>query len=472
MTTERMSPRVARWGMGEQRRVVIVGGGFAGVACARKLASAKDLRVTLIDRNNYHQFQPLLYHVATCQLSASDIAYPMRRIVIGNDRFDVKRANVTAIDPERKTVSTETGEVHQADYLVLAAGSRPYYFKTPGADIHAFPLYSLDDAQRLRSRILALFEEADRDPELIESGALEFVVVGGGPTGVEVAGALAEMIHTTLASEYRDLAVAHARVTLVDHGHSLLPAFSDKAHEYSARILQRDGVRLRLGTGVTAVGPGHVELSDGSTIKTRCVIWGGGLQAAEVATAAGLPSGRGGRIDVNPDFTINDLPGVYVAGDIANIPGSDGSALPQLGSVAQQSGAWTAKNIIADAAGKQAKPFHYLDKGFMAMIGRGAAVAEVGNHHELQGKIAFAAWLGVHAALMSGFRNRIDAFVDWGWDYFGSGRGPQMLDRGDAARIDWGDEAVIDPAELAAVGARSTNGASTDGTAPTAAGTG
>jgi NADH:ubiquinone reductase (H+-translocating) len=234
-------------------------------------------------------------------------------------------------------------------------------------------------------------------------------------------------------------------VVMIDHGHAVLGPFSEKSHEYAAKVLQKDGVQIRLGTGVTEVGPGHVTLSDGTNLRTRCVIWGGGLKAAPVAAAAGAPQGRGGRIGVAPDLTLEQHPGVYVVGDIANIPTPDGNAYPQLGSVAQQSGKWAASNILADLAGKPRKPFHYLDKGVMAMIGRNSAVAEVGaGHHQLHGSIAFAAWMGVHAALMSGFRNRIDAFVDWGWDYFSKSRSGQVLDRSDASRIDWDEDPGTD----------------------------
>jgi NADH dehydrogenase len=198
---------------------------------------------------------------------------------------------------------------------------------------------------------------------------------------------------------------------------------------------------------VTAVGPGHVDLADGTTIKTHCVVWGGGIMAPPLAGAAGLPQGRGGRIDVHPDLAVEGAPGIYAAGDVANIPGgADGQAHPQLGSVALQSGEAAAESVLADFAGKPRKAFHYHDKGIMAMIGRGAAVAEVGPHrHELHGVIAFSSWLGVHAMLMSGVRNRIDAFVSWGWDYFGKSRGPQVLDRSDAARIDWEEDAAPEP---------------------------
>jgi NADH dehydrogenase len=429
-----------------QLHVVVVGGGFAGVGCARRLAGHDHVRVTLIDRNNYHQFQPLLYQVATSQLASSDIAYSLRKLFHDNLNVEVKLAEVTALDPAAHAVTTADGERFTGDAIVLAAGSQPNFFRTPGAEANAFPLYCLDDAQRLRSRIIGVFEEADRDPALIDQGALNFVIVGGGPTGVEVAGALADLIHETMSSEYDHRTVAAAQIHVVDLGHTLLGAFSDRAHDYVAKVLGRKGVRLHLGVAVTDVGPGHVTLGDGSTIRTRCVVWGGGIMAPGIAGAAGLPQGRGGRIQVQEDLTVDGLPGVYVVGDVANIPSPDGQSHPQLGSVALQSGVTAADNLVADFTGKPRKPFHYHDKGIMAMIGRGAAVAEVGAHrHELHGVIAFSSWLGVHAALMTGVRNRIDAFVSWGWDYFSGARGPQVLDRSDAARIDWEDDAAPQP---------------------------
>jgi NADH:ubiquinone reductase (H+-translocating) len=216
-------------------------------------------------------------------------------------------------------------------------------------------------------------------------------------------------------------------------------------------VLGRKGVRMHLGVAVTEVGAGHVGLADGTTIPTRCVVWGGGIMAPAIASAAGVPQGRGGRLEVLDDLTVDGLPGVYAVGDMANIPGRDGGVHPQLGSVALQSGAWAARNMLADRAGKARKPFHYKDKGIMAMIGRGAAIAEVGPHrHELHGMIAFSAWLGVHAALMTGVRTRIDAFVGWASDYFSADRGPQILDRSEAARIDWAEDPVGGDAVAAA----------------------
>ena len=428
---------------GSATRVVIVGGGFAGISCARALAKHDDVHVTLIDKNDYHQFQPLLYQVATSMLAARDIAFPLRKIAAEFDGFEAHRREVASVDAVAKSVTTISGDTYTGDYIVLAAGSQPNFFKTPGAE-HAFPLYSLDDAERLRTRIIQAFEEADRDTERAAGGAIDFVVVGGGPTGVEVAGALSEMINTTMIHEFPTLA-PRAKVHLVDHGKALLGMFADKAHAYSAEVLEKDGVELRMGTGVTEIGPGHVKLSDGSTIETRCVVWGGGLMAAPVAGATGLPQGRGGRIDVNPDFTIDGFPGVLAIGDFANIPAGKDKTHPQLGSVALQSGSAAAKTILALRQGKTTKPFSYLDKGTMAMIGRGAAVAQV-HGVELHGKAAFLAWLGVHAALMTGGSNRVDAFESWAVDYFGKERAPQALDRSGAARMQWEEDDAVEAA--------------------------
>jgi NADH:quinone reductase (non-electrogenic) len=418
--------------------VVIVGGGFAGLGCARKLAKSDDVRVTLIDKNNYHQFQPLLYQVATAELGSGDVATPLRQSLRGHANVAVKMAEVMVADPKSRTVTTRDGRSYQGDFLVLAAGSQANFFNTQGAEQYSFPLYSLEEAQRLRSRVLAVFEDADRDSSVVEKGALNFVIIGGGATGTELAGALADMINLTMTCEYPDLAVKRAQVYLVEHGSTLLRPFSATAHAYAARHLQRKGVRLLLGQAVTEVASDRVGLSDGTSIPTRTVVWAGGLMASALADNSGLSKGRGGRIAVQPDLTVEGFPGVYALGDFANVPSADGQPLPQLASVAQQCGVWTAKNILAEIAGKPRTAFHYHDKGIMAMIGRDAAVAEIGKkRHELDGPIAFAAWLGVHMLLMSGVRERIEAFIDWAWDYFSKNRPVQLLDRNDENRIDW-----------------------------------
>jgi NADH dehydrogenase len=419
--------------------VVIVGAGFAGLGCARALAKHEDVHVTLIDRNDYHQFQPLLYQVATAQLARADIAFSLHELFHSHPNVEVVVGEVESVDPETRTATLGEGRTFSGDALVLAAGARARFFKTPGAAEHAFPLYTVDQAGRLRERIIEVFDAAHRDPSLIEEGALNFVIVGAGATGTEIAGALSELIAHTMPVEYPDLDVSVAKVVMVDHGGAVLGPFSDQAHDYAASVLEGHGVDIRLKTGVAEVGPGHVVLSDGSRIPTRTVIWGGGIAAAPLAEACGLPTGHGGRIDVTPELTVEGHPGVYALGDLANIAGPDGA--PQLGSVALQSGQWAARNILHGLEGKEAKPFHYKDKGIMAMIGHNAAVAEVGKRrHEVDGTVAFMMWLGVHATLMTGVRPRVDAFMDWAWDYFSTRRSSQPLVRSDEPRIDWGDD--------------------------------
>jgi NADH dehydrogenase len=431
---------------GQKHHVVIVGGGFAGLGCALELADHKDVHVTLIDRNNYHQFQPLLYQVATSQVASTDIAQSLREVFADRDNVDIKLAEITEIDPDTRTVTSSDETQYSGDVLVLAAGSQANFFGTPGAAEHAFPLYALDDATRLRSRILGLFEQVDDDASLIELGALNFVVVGGGPTGVEVAGAIADMVNITVPAEYQDLDAKAAHVYLLDFGDALLKPFSDEAHVYVSKVLEEKGVDIQLGTGVKEVASGHAVLTDGSSIPTRCVIWGGGITAAPVAGKSGLGKGHGGRIDAEPDLTLAGHSDVYVVGDVANIRDTEGNWLPQLGSVALQSGTWAAKNILAGFEGKERPPFEYRDKGIMAMIGRGAAIAEVGKkHHEVHGQLAHMAWMGVHASLMTGTRAKIEAIIDWSWDRLTPTGGPHVLDRGEAAHIDWSDDPAVAP---------------------------
>jgi NADH:ubiquinone reductase (H+-translocating) len=426
------------------KHVVIVGGGFAGLNCARKLASHPDIRITLIDKNNFQQFQPLLYQVATAVLAPSNAAFSLRNVLQRHSNVDVKLGEVVAVDPKTRTAETAEGQKYQGDYLVLAAGSQANFFGTPGADKHTYPLYSLHDAELLRSRILAVMESADRDPSLIAKGALNFVIVGAGPTGAEMSGTLGGMTKHSFKDLYKDLDLGKAQIFLVDHGNSVLSAFSQKSQEYALSMLKQRGVQVRLGTAAKEVAPDHVLLSDGTKILTRTVIWAGGLKASMLSNHVGVAAGHGGRIDVQPDFSVKDFPGVYALGDFANIAGADGKPLPQLASVAEQSGKWCAKNIAAVIAGQPEEPFRYFDKGIMAMIGRNAAVAEVGEHrHELQGPVAFAAWLGVHAVLLTTARAKIETFVEWGWDYFGKAHADPVLDRMSQANINWNaDEEV------------------------------
>jgi NADH dehydrogenase len=420
--------------------VLVIGGGFAGVGCATELAK-HDVHVTLIDRNNYHQFQPLLYQVATGELAASDVARPLRDVFANRPTVTVLQAEIDAVDVDRLNVTTTGGQTHSADYLVLAAGSVPNYFGVPGADEHAFALYSVADAKRLRSRLFECFEDAAANPARIDEGALNIVIVGAGPTGVETAGAVADLVNEVMPDRYRNLDLTRASIRLVDHGPVVLGAFSDKAHRYAARKLEELGVELLLQRGVKEVRADRVVLDDDSEILTHVVVWAGGTKPPALTANTGLPTGRGGRLDALADLTAEGHPRVYPIGDMANTIDRDGTSLPALGSVALQAGRWAAHNIVADIHGRERTPFKYLDKGIMAMISRGSAVAEVGpRHHELHGVVAFSAWLGVHAWLMSGIRQRVDAFVSWGWDFLGSSRGGAQIDP-DEGVIDWGDEA-------------------------------
>jgi NADH dehydrogenase len=324
---------------------------------------------------------------------------------------------------------------------VLAAGSQANFFGTPGADKFSYPLYSLHDAELLRSRILAVLESANRDQSLIAKGALNFVLVGAGPTGTEMSGTLGDMIHHALKEEYPNLPLSEAGIYVVDMGHAVLSAFSAKAQAYAARMLEQRGVKVHLHTAVKEVAEGHVVLGDGTNILTHTVVWAGGLRASSLSGNLGIRPGHGGRIDVEPDLTVAGHPGVYALGDFANITGKNGEHLPQLASVGEQAGKWCAKNIIADIAEKPRKPFDYLDKGIMAMVGRGAAVAEMGPHrYELEGPMAFAAWLGVHVALLSTTQAKMEAVVEWAWDYFSEVKGDQVLDRFSQESINWHDD--------------------------------
>ena len=428
------------------RHVLIVGGGFAGLGCAQGLAGHDGVNVTLIDRNNYHQFQPLLYQVATSQLAPSDIANSLRAVFADDDDVDVKLAEIAEVDPATRTITSADGQRWSGDVLVLAAGSQPNFFDTPGAADHAFPLYSLDHATNLRSRILGLFEQVDRDPRLDRA------------RGAELRDRRWRTHRRRGGGRDRRHGQGDGPGRVPRPGRERGEGPSARLWRRSAQAVLRQRPRLR-GEGAGGEGgadpPGHRgqggrQRSRGvlgrHDVATRCVVWGGGIKAAGVAADAGLAQGRGGRVDVEHDLTLAGHDGVYVIGDIANIPDGDDRALPQLGSVALQSGAWAAKNILADLAGKPREPFAYHDKGIMAMIGRGAAIAEVGKrHHEIHGEMAHMAWLGVHASLMTGTKAKIEAFVDWAWDGFSKTGGPHVLDRGDAAEIDWDDDAVVAP---------------------------
>ncbi len=419
-------------------RVLVLGGGLAGVACAQKLGD-EGIDVVLVDRNDYHQFQPLLYQVASSQLPAEDIARPHRVIFADFPSVTLVTAQVSAVTLSPPSLVLSDGQTLTGSHLVMAAGARPNFFGVPGAAEHAFPLYSVADAERLRLHLQRLLQEAMAGRGTGEPGALDVVVVGGGPTGVETTGALAELMQALQSTGRLDPA---GKITIVDRSSTLLGQFSRTAHDYALGKLTEVGADVKLEVGVTAVHPDRVEFDDKTTIPARTVVWGGGESGSAVAQTLGPVLGRGGRLDVRPDLTIDGYPGVYAVGDVANIPSGDQGAptFPQLGSVAQQSGRWLGHNIRRTIDGEPTKPFHYKDKGIMAMIGRNAAVAEVGPHrHQVEGPIAFAAWLGLHAILLSGLHSEVDALLNWADDYFHHDRAPDLELDGTPTRIAWSD---------------------------------
>ncbi|GAB4098318.1 NAD(P)/FAD-dependent oxidoreductase [Sinomonas halotolerans] len=406
--------------------VIVVGGGFAGVTAARELAR-KGVRVLLIDRNPYHQFQPLLYQAATVQLGVSEVARPLRDIFRGERKVRVVVAEVTGVDPRAKTVTTADGGTYSAGHLVIAAGAEANFFNTPGAEENGFPLYSVEDAVDLGSAFVAALDEADRGAY---DGELHVVVIGGGPTGVETAGAVAETIKYVIPDYFSPELAGRCHAHLVDMLPNVLNAFADRSKEYAQRNLERMGVQVHLGVGVSEVTREKVVLADGTEIPARITVWAGGLKASPLIAAAGLPQGRGGRVDVDPDLTVPGFEGVYVLGDAANMTDARGDRLPQLGSCAQQAGKWAARNILADRAGRPREPFKYVDKGYMAMVGRGSAVAEIGRKRMLMtGPLAFLAWLGVHVVLLSGGLQKLRALVSWPSGFISHRRSYVLLPR-------------------------------------------
>jgi NADH dehydrogenase len=410
--------------------VVIVGGGFAGLRCALELAPHDNIQITLIDKNNYQQFHPLLYQVAASILSPDNAAFALRDILRNHDNVDVQMDEVTSIDLEQRTVHTAAGNSFSGDFLVLATGSRVNFFGVPGADKFALPLYSLTDAEKLRSAILEAFETADRNPTHATDGQLNFVVVGGGPTGVEMAGTLSDMVTRVLEKEFHHVDSTRAQVFLIEMSPAVLGTFSPASQTYAATALKEHGVQLRLGTAVKEVTANQVLLSDGTQIPTKLVIWAAGVKAETIPMQPAAQRQPSVRLEVQPDLSVTGFEDVYAIGDLANSLGHDGKPLPQLAAVAQQAGRHCARNILASISGEPVTPFAYSDRGILAMIGRNSAIAELGKrHHEFVGPIAFAAWLGVHLALLTVARARLEAIVEWSWQYFAGEHPGQLIDR-------------------------------------------
>lgn len=396
-------------------RVVILGGGFAGLGAAAKLKKT-DADIVLIDRHDYHTFQPMLYQVATNLIGTEEVAHPLRDVFHDHDNIAIHRSGVTAIDLTTRQIQLDDMPPLEYDYLVLGMGAKVNFFGVKGAAENAFPMYTLNDAVRLQQHILKRWDAADKDASLVDDGALNVVVVGGGPTGVESAGAISELFRSNFVKDYPKLPAKDARVILVEFAPALLTMFKKNLQTYAKSALEKRGVEVRLGDGVVDITPTRVTLKSGEVIKAHTLVWGAGLQANPLTQTLGLTLQKGGRIPVGPDLSIEGHPEVFAVGDIAWITDTNtNEVLPQLGGVALQSGEQAGTNIARLIEGKETEPFTYFDKGVMATIGRGAAIAQLPTGNTMKGRTASLAWGTVHLALLTGGDSRAKTMLDWGW---------------------------------------------------------
>jgi NADH:ubiquinone reductase (H+-translocating) len=409
------------------KKVVIVGAGFAGMNAAKRLRKLSNVDVTVIDRENHHLFQPLLYQVAMAALSPADIAVPIRSIVTAPNVRVIKSA-ASRVDLERRVVIAETIE-YPYDYLLLACGAQHAYFGHEEWEVHAPGLKSLPQATEIRRRVLEAFEAAEREQDTaLRRRFLTFVVVGGGPTGVELAGAIGEMSRYTLAKDFRSIDPRQTRVVLVEAGQRILPSFDEKLAARAMRDLESLGVQVWTGAAVTDVTAEGVTIGN-EKLAAGTVLWAAGVRAAEIGRTLGVPLDRAGRVTVGSDLTIADHPHVFVAGDMAHAVGADGKPLAGVALVAMQQGIYFADVVKREVKGKNAttrEPFRYVDLGSMATIGRSRAIAEFGPLR-LSGWFAWWFWLIVHIYRLSGFRNRLSVLIQWAWSYLTFSRGARLI---------------------------------------------
>jgi NADH:ubiquinone reductase (H+-translocating) len=412
--------------------VIIVGGGFGGLYAARALARVP-VDVTLLDRRNHHVFQPLLYQVASAALSPGDIASPIRWILRRQGNVEVLLAEVRRVEPARRTVVLADGEMTY-DYLILATGSTHAYFGHDEWREVAPGLKTLEDALGIRRNVLLAFERAEREADPAKRRPLlTFVVVGGGPTGVELAGALAEMSRQSLARDFRHFDPGSARIVLLEGGPSLLGNFPEPLRAAARRDLERLGVEVRTGSAVTGLSPGRVESATGA-IEAATILWAAGVAASPLGATLGAATDRAGRVAVQPDLTIPGHPEVFVIGDLASVNGPDGKPLPGVAQVAIQTGRHAARNIGLAIHGEPSRSFVYRDLGNMATIGRASAIADFG-WLQLKGWVGWLAWLFVHIMNLIGFRNRVLVLVQWAWAYFSYQRAVRLI-TGESSRED------------------------------------
>jgi NADH:ubiquinone reductase (H+-translocating) len=404
-------------------RVVILGGGFGGLAAARRLAGT-EAQVTLVDRRNHHLFQPLLYQVATAALNPSNIATPIRRILRKARNIEVILAEGKAIDVAGRRLLLSDGELPY-DQLIIAAGATHSYFGHPGWESHAPGLKTVEDALAMRRRVLLAFEAAEReeDPERRRRW-LTFAIVGGGPTGVELAGALAEISRHTVAVDFRHIDSRDARVLLIEAGPRLLPTMSEEASQRARAQLEKLGAEVLTGAAVTGIDAEGVTLGE-TRIWARTVLWAAGVAASPLGQSLGVPLDRAGRVRVQPDLSIPGHPEVFVIGDLAALE-QDGKSVPGVAPAAMQEGRHAGANVLRVVRKQPTLPFHYVDKGSLATIGRAAGVADFGRVH-LSGFVAWLAWLLIHILYLIGFRNRLLVLIDWAWLYVTYDRGARLI---------------------------------------------
>ena len=400
------------------RKLLIIGGGFAGLECARKLANNEHFEITLIDRTNHHLFQPLLYQVATASLAGPDIARSIRQILSYAKNITVLMDEITSIDTTARIAVGNSGGTYLYDHLLLASGARTGYFGNDAWAEHSLGLKSLADAQNIRRTILSNLELAELTDDDAERARLMTVaIVGGGPTGVELAGAFADLVHRSLKSNFRRIDTSKLRIVLIEGSELILEAFDHDQSIYARQRLEKLGVEIRNNTRVTQVRAGALDFKDGTSLEAAAIIWAAGVAASPLTACLGIPLERGGRINPNPDLTLPNHPEIFVAGDIVSMKDDEGKVVPGVAPAAVQMGSFIAKMLQNEVSGDQRRTaFRYTDKGIMAIIGKNYAVARSGNV-ALRGFIAWLAWLFVHIAFLIGFRNKLSVLLGWAYAY-------------------------------------------------------
>lgn len=413
--------------MAEKRvpRVVIIGGGFGGLKAAEAVAKLP-VAVTLVDRKNHHTFQPLLYQVATAGLSAPEISAPIREILAKHRNVEVLMGEVIGIDVDARKLHLHGFELCY-DYLVVATGSSHAYFGHDDWEPLAPGLKTLEDALEMRRRILLVYELAEREALITGTHMpLNFVVVGGGPTGVELAGTVGEISRMSMGNEFKHIDPSKTRIVLVEAGPAVLSAYPPDLRQSALRQLQKLGVEVRLNSMVTGIREGEIQIGN-ETLPAAVVLWAAGVSASPLGKALGAPTDKAGRVLVEPDLSIAGHPEVFVVGDLASITYDGGKPVPGLAPAAMQEGKWAGRQIKADLEGKPRQPFHYLDKGTLATIGRAAAVADLPWGIHISGFFAWLAWLFIHIFFLIGFRNRLAVMFDWAWSYFTYRRSARLI---------------------------------------------